>query len=486
MAAERSADIVVIGFGAAGAAAAVTAHDLGAKVIVLEKAEAGGGSTEASGGNIRQIRDVEGAIRHFCTLADQGTPRDVVEAQVHGLTVLPEWLTGLGARFRESGVPALASTPSGGSTFGQSAFPDVEDSQALGGRLQIAGPAGSSGGETLWQFLEGCVREREIEVQYGAAASRLCREEASRRITGVGVGDGAQTSVIGADKGVILACGGFNWWPEMHVDLFGTVLPALTPPYRNTGDGIRMAQEVGAQLWHMSAIAARFGYKFPEYEAAFKSTPPSNGFFYVDQSGRRFVDETGIIFHAAGRIMLERDTYTGRLTRCPSFMVFDETTRLSGPIGPQPNGHNRTYDWSKDNSVEIERGWIHRAGTIAELANMIGVPAAELERTTDRYNTAALSGNDDLRRDSGRMEPVDKPPFYAVALWPCLLNTQGGPRRNARAEVLDVHGQPIPGLYSAGELGSMWGQLYPGAGNIGEALVTGQIAARSALAAWVS
>ena len=69
-----------------------------------------------------------------------------------------------------------------------------------------------------------------------------------------------------------------------------------------------------------------------------------------------------------------------------------------------------------------------------------------------------------------------------MPLWPCLLNTQGGPRRNARAEVLDVHGQPIPGLYSAGELGSMWGQLYPGAGNIGEALVTGQIAARSALA----
>jgi succinate dehydrogenase/fumarate reductase flavoprotein subunit len=192
------------------------------------------------------------------------------------------------------------------------------------------------------------------------------------------------------------------------------------------------------------------------------------------------LDETGVIFHAAGRIMLERDVYTGKLVRCPSFMVFDETTRLSGPIGPQPNGHNRTYDWSADNSVEIDRGWIHKANTIAELAGLIGVPAAELERTFDRYNTAVRSGNDDFRRVIQKMEPVEKPPFYAVALWPCLLNTQGGPRRNARAEVLDAHGQPIPGLFSAGELGSMWGQLYPGAGNIGEALVTGQIAARSA------
>jgi succinate dehydrogenase/fumarate reductase flavoprotein subunit len=478
MAAEASADLVVVGFGAAGAAAAITAHDLGAEVIVLEKAGAGGGSTEASGGNIRQIRDVEGAIRHFATLADQGTPLDVVEAQVHGLTKLPEWLKGLGAQFRETSAPAVQPAPAGASGFGQSAFPDVEDSDALGGRLQLAGGRNGSGGEVLWQFLDTCVHERQITVEYGAPAKRLLRDGDRGRIAGVEVEDGR---MIGARRGVVLACGGFNWAPEMHIDLFGTVLPALTPPGRNSGDGIRMAQEVGAQLWHMSAVAARFGYQFPEYEAAFKSTPPSNGFFYVDQQGRRFVDETGIIFHAAGRIMLERDVYTGKLVRCPSFMVFDETTRLRGPIGPQPNGYNRTYDWSTDNSVEIERGWIHRANTIAELAGLIGVPAAELERTTDRYNAAIQSGSDDFRRASRKMEPVEKPPFYAVALWPCLLNTQGGPRRNARAQVLDVHGQPIPGLYSAGELGSMWGQLYPGAGNIGEALVTGQIAARSAL-----
>ena len=480
MAAETRADIAIVGFGAAGAAAAITAHDLGAKVIVLEKAEAGGGSTEASGGNIRQIRDVEGAIRHFCTLADQGTPRDVVEAQVHGLALLPDWLKELGARFRETNAPSGAIAPTSGTAFSQSAFPDVEDSEALGGRLQLAGTPQSSGGEALWQFLESCVHERDIPVQYGAAAKRLCREPESGRIVGVEVEHGTTAQTIVANRGVVLACGGFNWAPEMHVDLFGTVLPALTPPHRNSGDGIRMAQEVGAQLWHMSAVAARFGYQFPEYEAAFKSTPPSNGFFYVDQLGRRFVDETGIIFHAAGRIMLERDVYTGKLVRCPSFMVFDETTRLSGPIGPQPNGHNRTYDWSADNSVEIQRGWIHKADTISELASQIGVPAAELERTTNKYNAARESGNDDLRRSPQKMGPVAKPPFYAVALWPCLLNTQGGPRRNARAEVLDVHDRPIPGLYSAGELGSMWGQLYPGAGNIGEALVTGQIAARSA------
>jgi predicted oxidoreductase len=79
------------------------------------------------------------------------------------------------------------------------------------------------------------------------------------------------------------------------------------------------------------------------------------------------------------------------------------------------------------------------------------------------------------------MEPL-APPYYAVALYPVLLNTQGGPRRNARAEILDVHDRPIPGLFGAGELGSMWGPLYPGAGNLSEALITGRNAVHTALA----
>jgi succinate dehydrogenase/fumarate reductase flavoprotein subunit len=480
---DEQVDIVVVGFGAAGAAAAITAHDLGANVAILEKAQSGGGSTEASGGNIRLIRDIPGAIRHFLTLADQGTPEDMVSAIVHGLTGLPDWLASLGATFRDSREPPALGMPGADWAFKESAFPGVEDSEAIGGRLQLASKPGSTGGEALWQFLKACVEARNVDVRYNTVPELLLRDTETGRVSGIELQDGASKKNLYARSGVVLACGGFNWAPDLHIDLFGTPLPALTPPHRNAGDGIRLAQGVGAQLWHMSSIAARFGYKFPDYEAAFKSTPPSNGYFYVDQLGRRYVDETGIIFHAAGRLMLDREPYTGKLTRCPSFMVFDETTRLSGPIGPQPNGHNRFYDWSADNSVEVERGWISRADTLAELGSLIGVPSQELEHTTARYNAARTSGADELRRDTRKMDPVDRPPYYAVPIWPCLLNTQGGPKRNARAEVVDPRGDPIPGLYSAGELGSMWGQLYPGAGNLGEALVTGQIAARSACTA---
>jgi succinate dehydrogenase/fumarate reductase flavoprotein subunit len=475
---DETTDIIVIGLGAAGAAASITAHDLGADVIVLEKATSGGGSTEASGGNLREIRDIDGAIRHYCTIADQGTPEDMVAAVVRGVAALPDWLRSLGATFADPRAPAPVGLPGPDSEFGKSAFPTVEDADAIGIRLQVAGPQGASGGESLWAFLYGCVESRGIDVRYETAPDRLRRENG--RVSGVELQDRHDRRIIRARHGVILACGGFNWAPQMHIDLFGTTLPALTPPYRNTGDGIRLAQEVGAQLWHMSAITARYGYKFPEYEAAFKSTPPSDGYFYIDQRGSRYVDETGVVFHAAGRIMLERDPYTGKHLRCPSFMVFDESARLSGPIGPQPNGHNRSYQWSADNSVEIERGWIARASTLQGLAESIGVPAGQLEATASSYNAAIVSGEDKLGRSPRMMLPVATAPFYAVPLWPCLVNTQGGPKRNARAEVLDVRDRPIPGLYSAGELGSMWGQLYPGAGNLGEALVMGQIAVHSA------
>ena len=162
-------------------------------------------------------------------------------------------------------------------------------------------------------------------------------------------------------------------------------------------------------------------------------------------------------------------------------MIFDEQTRLSGPIGPQPNGHNRWYTWSTDYSVEVERGWIARGDSFHDLARRLGVPGDELERTAQRYNRACSSGDDVYGRAAESMTPVAVAPVYGVPLWPRSLTTQGGPRRNARAEVLDFRGRPIPGLFSAAELGSMWGQLYPGAGNLVEALVTGQIAARTAL-----
>jgi len=195
------------------------------------------------------------------------------------------------------------------------------------------------------------------------------------------------------------------------------------------------------------------------------------------------------------------DTQSLKFPRIPCYAIFDETSRLRGPIsrlaglGSAGSG----YQWSKDNGTEIKKGWILEGRTLAELAKSLSMTPAILDETVARWNRDVKNHTDTLyhrpilspQKDRPEykdfVQPVlsaaiDRPPFYAMELYPCLLNTQGGPRRNEAAQILDPFGQPIPRLYSAGELGSMWGMIYQGAGNISECFVFGRIAGKNAAA----
>jgi succinate dehydrogenase/fumarate reductase flavoprotein subunit len=144
-------------------------------------------------------------------------------------------------------------------------------------------------------------------------------------------------------------------------------------------------------------------------------------------------------------------------------------------------GYNRgKYSWSKDNRAEISRGWIAEGATPEDLGHKIGVNAETLDNTLREYNRGCERGEDPLGRTKDKLIPLGPGPYFAMKLWPCLLNTQGGPRRNGKAQVLYPDGSPIPRLYSAGELGSLFGFLYQGAGNIAECLAFGRIAGREA------
>jgi predicted oxidoreductase len=108
---------------------------------------------------------------------------------------------------------------------------------------------------------------------------------------------------------------------------------------------------------------------------------------------------------------------------------------------------------------------------------------AVLEKTIGRYNDSCKSGTDpDFHRARESLLGLATPPYYAIELWPWMVNTMGGPRRDFKARVLDTKGNPIARLYSAGELGSLWGHLYCGGGNVGEALAVGRIAGANAAA----
>ncbi len=164
----------------------------------------------------------------------------------------------------------------------------------------------------------------------------------------------------------------------------------------------------------------------------------------------------------------------------PSYLIFDEATRRAGPIATNEAGANRGLTWSESNLDEVGKGWIKCGASVADLARELSMPPDRLEETVRRYNRAAAEGGDKFGRTPAEMVPLQEPPFYGIPVWPALFNTQGGPRRGPGGEVIGTDGTPVPGLFSAGELGSIWAALYPGAGNVTEAVVFGRIAGRSA------
>lgn len=488
--AEKEYDLIVVGAGGAGSAAAIEAADRGARVLVLEKNDQAGGSTHYSGGTIRMIKDAEGAVEHYLALSQGATPVEPIQSFVDGLAEIPAWIEAHGGVT----IPDHYNVAKDKSQLATrrvfpaqrtgSAFPNFPRSDSLGLRLHLQPQRPDRQyGAALWDWLRGALEATGAPVVTGARVTGLLQDAPGGRVHGVVVETPDGPLSIESKRGVVLASGGFAWDPELQVQYFGKAMPAMSPAERNTGDGIRMAQAAGADLWHMTASSTTLAYHFPEAKAAFGCEIGVYGFVLVDQHGRRFARETLLETHSFTHALLHQHELTGEWERIPSYLIIDEQTRLAGPISTSGSlGFNRRYPWSDDNSAEIERGWITKADTLEELAEKLGLPADTLVETVARFNELSHAGEaDEFGRPASETVPLETGPYYGVAVYPTLLNTQGGPRRNARGEVLTPSGAPIPGLFSAGELGSIWNRLYPGGGNVSEALVGGRRAAATAL-----
>ena len=176
--------------------------------------------------------------------------------------------------------------------------------------------------------------------------------------------------------------------------------------------------------------------------------------------------------------------------RIPSYLIFDDQgrqkKRIGAPLGfPEQFPGGKRYQWSADNSKEVEKGWILKADSLAELAEKIKqmpnnnalMDAGFLEETVCQWNEAMKKGRDKaFNRHPESMMPIETAPFFAMESWPIVTNTQGGPEHNEKRQVLDAWGNPIPRLYTAGELGSFFGHIYELSGNIGECFASGRIA----------
>jgi uncharacterized protein with FMN-binding domain len=191
----------------------------------------------------------------------------------------------------------------------------------------------------------------------------------------------------------------------------------------------------------------------------------------IGGNGKRFMNETDTTRH--GHVDVG-GTWFSQLVPKNSWCVFDETARKTAPAYLQ---------WSQGMTDEIAKGWVVQANTIRELAGKMNVDPAVLEGEITKYNGYCKNGADPEFQVNARfLKPLETGPYYAFALGATLINTQGGPKRNVQCEVLDVWGQPIPHLYSAGELGSFYPDIYQGAGNLSECLFTGRRAGANAAA----
>lgn len=483
---DLAADVVVVGYGGAGAVAAITAHDLGAEVLILEKqAEARHVSTTRLSLGVVLCPENEAdavALMRVAGRVNVERPEtldideDVIAAWAKYATDNRDWLARMGA----PGFVPMADP-------GRKAdWPGLAAMRVY----HLARPDGSPGyGHDLFDFLGGLVRARAIPVHWRTPAHSLLRD-AKGEVVGVRARQAGRAIAIQARRAVILASGGF----EGDAALLRTYLPiapmAVGGSPENTGDGMRMAQEIGADLWHMAAMNGSLKMKFPDFPVAFEENFAAGGFIAVDRAGRRFKAENRLIGYSEFWNAVHYDTVDYTWPRIPVWYVFDETRRRAGPIvftefgAAGPLGLHR---WSAENSAEIARGWITRADSIAALAERLGMEPSILAAEVARFNAAARAGRDDpMGRPAATVAPIETLPFHAVPLWPGLNNTFGGPRRNARAQVMHVSGKPIPRLYSAGELGSIFVNYPQSGANLGECIAFGRIAGENAAAepAW--
>jgi succinate dehydrogenase/fumarate reductase flavoprotein subunit len=490
--ADAACDVVVIGFGYAGAAAAIAASDAGASVLLLERMPTPGGISICSAGGVRIAEDAGLALSYLRATNAGKTPEPVLRALADGMTRLSERIE----RFAEASGAVISQRASpanypfeGFETFG---FVYVEEVPGFDSKDAYPQVAGSPAGAMLFKVMADNVVARPIELRCRARARRLL-QDGSGRVVGVEV----EHDRIVARRGVVLACGGFEADLEMQAQYWPGG-PALSAAFAgNTGDGIRMAQAVGADLWHMWHYHGCYGFRsanpaypfgvrvkrLPDWRPGDRRELPEMTWILLDQTGRRFMNEYEPYVQDTGaRPLGVYDPISQRYPREPSFLVVDADGLARYPLGkPTHNDPQARAEWSPDNAAEIASGVLQRAESGADLAAIIGAPTRQVEASLARWNKQCAAGcDDDFARPPGSMLPLAMPPFYVGKVWQLVSNTQGGPVHDAGQRVLDPFCRAIPGLYAAGELGSAFGHLYMSGGNLAECFIGGEIAGRNA------
>lgn len=534
---DLEADVVVLGSGGAAMTAAIAAHDFGASdVVILEKSGMVGGTTAMSGGmlwipnNPHQIaaglEDTdEDIVAYLDALAPGALDPDTLMAFMENGPEMIRYLAEKTpvrfhayADFPDYQPYLPGARPDGGRSLDNEAFSfdrlgkwatrvnptkmayPVRGSlmEAINRTLDDATLAEREAGDYrgLGQALAGslfkAVLDRDIPVEFEKRARKLIKD--GDRVIGVIAesADGKDFRVR-ARRGVVIATGGFEWNEALvRTFLRGPLTGPVSVP-ENEGDGLLMAIEAGAQLGNMQH--AFWQQSVLEFKPQHRDAKPNYmlgsderarpGAILVNRAGKRFVNEAAN-YNAMGKALHAFDAGNHSYANLPYWLIIDQRYRDKYPtFNTQPGSPPPSY--------------MLQADTLEELAEKAGIDPKGLAATVARFNDMVRNGHDDdfnrgdntydnfyMWGDAAFDPPyrtlgvIDQGPYFAVKMESGALGTAGGPRTNADAQVLDWSGNPIPGLYAAGNaMAAVLGEGYGGAGGtLGPGMTFGYIAGR--------
>ncbi|SHJ84863.1 fumarate reductase flavoprotein subunit [Geosporobacter subterraneus DSM 17957] len=431
---DITADVLVIGGGGAGLVSAITAAENGVKVILVEKMPAVGGNTiisatgiTASDTQLHKDSGISFTVEdHYKRTIETGkglADEKLVRVLVENSSAAYDWLVSLGLSYKI---------------------------QSPEEPFWIVPTEGHYGAELVKALQAEAGKHKNLEIKLNTKATELITEEG--KVVGAKVEGQGGEYVINA-KAVILATGGLNNAPEMIAEYnpnYKGVHTEMTTP-GPTGDGIKMAAAVGAQLRHMDLFQMRPLSSNGNWYKEVVISEEGKGGILVNLDGDRFVDETMKTWDLASEILKQKEG--------TAYIIFD----------------NDVYE-TKEGKKTVEKGKGVKADTIEELAAQLGLDPAKLKATVDAYN----AGQDPFNRKA--MGKVTTAPFYGIKTLPSSHYTMGGVAINENAQVLKEDGSVIEGLYAAGEVvGGLYGAGRVAGNNTLDDIVFGKIAAKHAI-----
>lgn len=456
-------DVIVVGFGGAGAGAARFAADNDAKVLLIDSAPEGseGGNTRYAGGafawgsNFDELKDY-----YEQTYYPFKYDEKALDTFIKNVMKMKEY----SKKYFNIEAQGTGRRPNG-------EYPEYKDAASMQSQSMTKGMY--NGG--FWKLLRKQVMDRldKIDIWYESPAKHLVIDPKTKTVLGVVIERKGKEVKIAAKNGVVLSLGGFENNQDMVQDFLGQGSLAPIGTLYNQGKGIDLAVEAGARLWHMS--------NYDSHGLSLRQNKPREKFAYMINWKTLF---NGSIFVAGDdgtRYFREDEEDRHGYKYNHGNWVMIPNQNHPHIIMDQAQYEQLANDTSaKADQIKELISYAIKADTIKELSEKIKAPY--LEQAVQDFNFLTDEKKRDmfLNRKLDTMRSFGEGPYYAIPVRHNILHTHGGAQRNSECEVIDLDGKVIPHLYEAGELGDIFATKYLGANSIADLLISGKIAGTNA------